>query len=73
MLGRFPELGAEAVREFARPVQVGDDSAYGQLTGEEKLKLAEKVMRQVVYPCAAKLLSELSPDRTDAASPTLVS
>jgi len=72
MLRRFPELRSEAVREFARPVQVGDESAYGHLTGEEKLKLADTVMRQVVYPCAASLLNEASPDRTDEASPTLV-
>ena len=56
MLQRFPELRAVAVRDFARPVEVGDDSAYGLLTGPDKLRVAQRVMAQVVHPCAARLL-----------------
>jgi len=73
LLQRHPELMAVAIQEFAREVEVGDDSAYGLLDGPAKLAVAERTMRQVVLPCAAQLcrateISERSPSHTGAAS-----
>lgn len=73
LLQQHPELRTVAIQEFARKVEVGDDSAYGLLDGPAKLAVAERTMRQVVLPCAAQLcrateLSERSPYRTGEAS-----
>ena len=57
LLSVHPELRQAAIEEFARPVAVGAEGAYGILDGAQQLEVAERTMRQVVLPCAARLLS----------------
>lgn len=57
LLTEHPQLRLAAIEEFARPVAVGTEGAYGVLDGAQQLEVAERTMRQVVLPCAARLLS----------------